>query len=519
MGNLDDPRSILVAGDQQPGIDEPLQPRPGCGRQARPAHGPAHVLPVFVDPHEGEERCAQRCLVGVLGGQAVEHLVGRLRDRGVETPEPRPVLLHGDPAVATVRLVQLPEGEREQRQRVRGSGVLEQRLYEARPEGQAGDLRRPLDDFGEPVGPDRGQGHRLVGQSSQGRVGLELREGVGAHRAQCQDGPARGGEALVEGAQERGRGRRFRGQEALLKLVHHQEHAGLGSTRCRPKVGEEVEQSPPAGHRVGCLLGRLQHVRELPGRPVLARLGERTPQRDGELAGRVTEGAHRGHDDPAGPVARQARQQAGPGERRLAAAGGAEDHDEPVAAELLQPAEGVDAVADLLVAAEEDGCVLLVEGEQAGVGRAAAVPREGVVRVQAGTAQPVEQPLIAILGIAGDVDDLARGEDRVDVAGPDLDGGDVLAERLGMGDLGEAPVRGHGVLAAQDDECATRPQPRVELDLPVASGGDAVGRVEVEEDRAVPGCLQACPHLQCDRGVPAAVAEEDGTHPRQPTRG
>src|SRR5262249_48282852 len=81
-----------------------------------------------------------------------------------------------------------------------------------------------------------------------------------------------------------------------------------------------------------------------------------------------------------------------------------------------------------------------------------------------------------------------------------------------VGDLGETPLRRHGMLAAQNDHGATAPQLAVELLFPVAACRYAVLRIEIEEDGPMLPRFQASPQALGGRLVLAAMGDEDRTH-------
>ncbi len=231
-----------------------------------------------------------------------------------------------------------------------------------------------------------------------------------------------------------------------------------------------------------------------------------------QLARRVVAGAEGLHHQPALDVAPQPRHQARTHQRRLAGAGGAEHHHQAGLAQPVDLVEQVQAVADLLVAAEEDAGVLLLEGQQPRIGRAAAVPVEGVGGIEPGGQDSAPQALERLLFLHREVDDLAVGEHPVDRAVVDLDRKEVLAEGAGVGDLHEAPARRHRVPAAQHDDGAAGAQLAVELLLPVASRRDARLGIEIEEDRTMALRGETLLHVGGDGGVFAGVADEDGAH-------
>ena len=111
------------------------------------------------------------------------------------------------------------------------------------------------------------------------------------------------------------------------------------------------------------------------------------------------------------------------------------------------------ALADIVVAAEEDAGVLLLKDVEARVRRAVRIPAKVVGRVESRRAQSAPQPVVR--GIAfSQAHDLVVQQKRIDGAVVDSDREDALAQRPRLGQLGKAPPRGQRVPAAQDNHRA-----------------------------------------------------------------
>ena len=77
-----------------------------------------------------------------------------------------------------------------------------------------------------------------------------------------------------------------------------------------------------------------------------------------------------------------------------------------------------------------------------------------------------------------------------------------------MGYLGKTPVRGHRVLTADQHYAAAGAQSGIDLPLPVASGGYAISRIEIQEQRLIALLAQAFCHIVRSTVVKAAVTDE-----------
>jgi hypothetical protein len=199
------------------------------------------------------------------------------------------------------------------------------------------------------------------------------------------------------------------GPEQLLGLVDHQEGGTLAAAGGLPELPAELGQgrgiatchAGPEGGRIG-----------IEPQPVAGR-----HQRLGEFVRRPLAGAEGLDQEPARGVAAQERQEAGAQQRGLAAARGTEQEEQPGTADPPQAGEGVHGGAGVVVAAEEDGGVGLLQRLEAGIGGpgGVVVPHGG--RVEPGAAQPLPELDVPGLGIGDEVALLDVTQDRAGLAG------------------------------------------------------------------------------------------------------
>ena len=262
-------------------------------------------------------------------------------------------------------LPQLHQGELEQRQGPRlARDVPEQHLDQPRLELVAGQQGGPLDGAAEFI-----LGHRtdqeLVVRHRRGQRGVRsaLAVEIGPHRQQDDRLPAGDGGGIKQVGEQGLAGLLVLAErEDLLELVHQQDQPAR-----RRGVAERE-----AGGQVQRVLGGLQSAHQSlhrdgggPGGAVEAR------QRDGQALDRVAAGLE-DDDGPFGAADEFAPLDGGdqprPGQRRLAAARGAEDRQEAV---LLARGRGPqldDQPLGQRLAAEEERGVLDVEDLQPAVG-------------------------------------------------------------------------------------------------------------------------------------------------------
>ena len=255
----------------------------------------------------------------------------------------------------------------------------------------------------------------------------------------------------------------------------------------------------------------------LPGEG-LPGLVEGLAQRRGKLARRLPPRPEGLHYQPLTAITPQLRHDPGPDQRRLAAARGPQHHDQARMSLAPHAVEQLDALANLLVAAEEDRRVRLVEGAQTGIRRLVGLPLACLRRHDPLDLEAVPEPLVAVVLVRSQIDVLLLGEDRGHLRllapGIDLEDEEFLALHPGEGDLGEAPLGGEVAVAAQRDHGAAGAQLGVEGALPADAGLDARLRVEVEEDRAVALLLEPGLEFLGRSVVAAAVADEEVAHAR-----
>jgi hypothetical protein len=152
---------------------------------------------------------------------------------------------------------------------------------------------------------------------------------------------------------------------------------------------------------------------------------------------RILAGAEETGYQPPGRISAEPGDEPGPHERRLAAAGCPEEEGEAAFGERLDLPERIEAPGDLPVTAEEDRGIRFLEGGETGVGRTCGVPAEGVI--DAGFEEAAREALVGVLVVAGHVDHLRVLEQRRQLTRGDLDREQALAQRAGLGELGEAP--------------------------------------------------------------------------------
>ena len=119
---------------------------------------------------------------------------------------------------------------------------------------------------------------------------------------------------------------------------------------------------------------------------------------------RVVLRAEGGQHDPLALRLAEPRDQAGAEQRRLAGAGFAEHEDAAPAALDAARIGPLDQPPDVVVAAEVDRRVLLVEGQEAGIGRAAGREVEAALPHQRHLGQAPRQPVEAARLVADEVE-------------------------------------------------------------------------------------------------------------------
>ena len=521
------PATCACSRCEQPRRHEAFELRMRGFGQLAPRPHAAHEAAFGIDAHEAEQGAAQR--VQPVRAAAFAQGLGRARHGPLQAAELVAVLVDGQARAALQfgreAVVQFAQREGQQGQRVVGGGVGHHGLCEAGFELDAGHARRPFDDLADLGQRDLRQVNGLVGHAAQQRVGLERTEKVRAQRGQHEQ---RAVALLGHAAQQAQKGgllgslgRLCARIERLFELVDDEHHA-----RLRPGLrAQVVDESVPIGG-AACLgwVACMARVIECRSEGAPARRARQSRERHRHAFQRLGEWPERRRNQPRLRVARQARHDAGPHQRRLAAARGAEHQQQPGPAQAAQPGQRFQSGLDRGVAAEVHRRVSGFERGQAGVGWARAVPIGQCGRVQSGGFQAAQQALpagcavgVAVGGrvgarVATQVGHLQVGEQGPDRRGVEPHREDRLAQRPCMRDLGEAPGRGHRVCAAQHHHRLATAQLRVQLALPVAPGGDAGLRVEVEKDRAVPGADEHRVQLAGNRVVGAAVADEDGAH-------
>ena len=288
-------------------------------------------------------------------------------------------------------------------------------------------MGRTFDDLAQARELHRAEGEFLETHDAVGGL-LQYAEEIGANRQQRDEHRAvvaRG----AEEAQERFPVFLRRDREQLLELVDGNQDVGLA------RAGLRLQRFGEIGERGGASVGDKPLA---PAAPVTG-LADRLAGSAGEFADRVEARTERRQDDPVALVATQARQNAGSHQRRLARTGRAEEGDDVRRALHAAGAQPFDQPADVVVAAEEDGGVFGLEGEQTGIGRAVAVPGKAALGIEGELDQLGAEPFKAALAVLDEIELLDVRRDEAFAPRRDDDRKDRLAERPRLGEFGEAP--------------------------------------------------------------------------------
>ena len=511
MGHLD--RAAVLAGDQQAGLHKAPQRCPAGQRHRLPARHNARVLPLLVDAAHLQEGLAQGLLFSGLQGPGGEQTIGGPLHRPGQAAEML-VVEQAEIAVAAVALPQFPQGEGKQGQGITGAGVGHHPLQQGWFQAQSGKLRRAGDHLGIGRSWHRPECEVFERDPSDGGVGLEGGQSIRAQRGDHQQ-PAVA-IALAHHLAELGQEARRRGWiplqgsrtcpcpsrggdagEQLLELVDHHHHSGLPLATAAPQT---VQLALEAGQRGGWSRGGL------------ARCLERGCQGPRELSHGIGAGAEGIQHQPGLPVAPQPRHDSGPNQRRLAAARRPQQHQQRLAAEAAQVVQPVEGLLDLAVAPEIHGRIRLLEGHQAWIGRAAAIPAETGARVETGGQQTARQCAQSAVGIAGEVDRLEAPQHLGKVTGAHLHGEQALAQVAGDPHLPLAPFGGHEVLTDEGDHRPAAAELVVQLPVPVAPRRNAALGIEIQKQRLMALLPQPGGQALRPGGIPAAVADENRAH-------
>jgi hypothetical protein len=248
---------------------------------------------------------------------------------------------------------------------------------------------------------------------------------------------------------------------------------------------------------------------------------ERRGQRHGQLVERFDLGPERLHREPFGGFLLEPGDDAGPRQRRLAAAGSAEQEREArrLAPLATQRVQGFERLEDLLATPEEDRRVLFLKGQKARIRGPFGIPIEHILRIEPPFQETDPEPAIAVLGRGREVDGLDVAEDSTRLAGLHLDRKDRLAALPRLHQLRKTPFGGQPTGGQQRNHRLALAQLPIERLLPAAAALDPRLRVEIEEQRRMTLCFQPSLHLRRHRVVGAAVADEYRGHPyRQPLK-
>ena len=172
----------------------------------------------------------------------------------------------------------------------------------------------------------------------------------------------------------------------------------------------------------------------------------------------------------------------------------------------------LDQPPDVVVAAEIDRRVLLVEGEEAGIGRAAGREVEAALPHQRDLGQPPGEAIEAARLVADEVELLQVVADELVAVRRADQREDRLAARACLGELGEAPLRIEPVPGQDQDHRLGAVELVIELLLPALTRRDALVLVDVEEALLEALRLEPGEDLLRLFPVPARMGDEDARH-------
>ena len=196
---------------------------------------------------------------------------------------------------------------------------------------------------------------------------------------------------------------------------------------------------------------------------------------------RIVLRAEGGEDDPLALGLAEPRDEPGTEQRGLAGSGFAEDEDAAPPALDATRVGALDQLANVIVAAEIDRRILLVEGEEAGIGRAAGWEVEAALPRQGDFGEPARETFEAARLIADEVQFLQVVADELVAVGCVDQREDRLAAGARLGELGKAPLRIEPVPGEDQDHRLGAVELVVELLFPALPRRDALVLVDVEE--------------------------------------
>ena len=376
MGHLHHPLPIRLPQptDQQAGLHQPLQDRPGVGGQVVPTRRPPHKIPHGVDPHHGRHKGLLQGPKLPFGGlQGGQHPIGGPPHRIFEGRKPGGsipiglVIGQGEAAALAKALIQFPQGEGEQGQGILRTAIGQGRLDKTGFHGQTHHLGRPLDHFGDPGQGHGGEGHGFKGNAEVRRP-LPTAQKFRAQGQHRRKGQIRG-HGGTEEPQEAPRLLRLHQGEQLLGLVNRQNEPRFWRRGLQAQIGGDAR--PPGGQAIRRFRRQqgLQHL-AVPVRP--------HPQAQGQDLGQLLDGMalgpHRFEGQPLPAAVGQPGQESGPQQRGLAGAGVPQQNQQGGTAVGAPHRQPFDQGRDLLVTAEVNGRILGLEGHQTGERRATGIP-------------------------------------------------------------------------------------------------------------------------------------------------
>ncbi len=172
----------------------------------------------------------------------------------------------------------------------------------------------------------------------------------------------------------------------------------------------------------------------------------------------------------------------------------------------------LDQPADVVVAAEIDRGILLVEGEETGIWGAAGREVEAALPHQRDLGQPPREALQATRLVADEVELLQVVADELVAVRRVDQREDRLAARARLGELGEAPFRIEPIPGQDQDHRLGAVELVIELLLPALPRRDALVLVDVEETLLEALGLQPGEYLLRLLTVPARMGDKDARH-------
>ena len=211
-----------------------------------------------------------------------------------------------------------------------------------------------------------------------------------------------------------------------------------------------------------------------------------------QLLARLALGPERWHHQPPPPGTPQLGKDTGPQQRRLARPGSPEQNQQAGPTQGAAGSEPLDQMPDVVIPAEVDGSVFLLEGEQARIGRSGAIPGEPALGRERDGLQLLPELFQTSCTLLAQIEHLQVGSDaRAGIAIGCLDHlEDRLAEEAGTGEFSIAPLGSAPVGALEDQQRLRKLDLAVEGLLPIRPRRDTGMLVEVKKGRVETLLLQ-----------------------------